>query len=266
MAITRARSITRGVAALLFCGVGCGSAPSEERLAPGSASLSSLAAPVYASVTEPPFAVTSWGPQRIDIFARGLDDGLLTKSWDTNQWAPSQIDYASLGGPTVGAPSVVSWGPQRIDAFVRGVDSKLYIKSLTGGVWIGWASLGSPSPTVGVGARPAAVSWGPNRIDLIAPGTDRMLYIKSWTGSSWVPGQLADWNPLGGPIVGAPEAVSWGPDRLDIFVRKDDGNLYIKSWTGSTWVPSQSQFALLGAPAGAQIAAQPSVESWATDR
>jgi hypothetical protein len=28
----------------------------------------------------------SWGPNRIDVFLRGTDNGLYTKAWDGNHW------------------------------------------------------------------------------------------------------------------------------------------------------------------------------------
>ena len=43
-----------------------------------------LAAPL----TGPP-ATCSWGPGRIDVFARGSGGEVLHKSWDGHDWSPS---------------------------------------------------------------------------------------------------------------------------------------------------------------------------------
>jgi hypothetical protein len=65
-------------------------------------------------------AVASWGPNRLDVFVRGQDDGLWHKSWNGTKW--SDWDQP-ITGKFQGAPAAVSWGPDRIDVFVRGMDN-----------------------------------------------------------------------------------------------------------------------------------------------
>jgi hypothetical protein len=62
-------------------------------------------------------ALTSWGPERMDLFVRGTDNSLLHSTWNP---ATSWSDWENLGGPIYSAPAAVSWGPGRIDVFARG--------------------------------------------------------------------------------------------------------------------------------------------------
>ena len=62
-------------------------------------------------------AITSWGPNRMDLFARGTDNNLYHSTWDpSTSWSV----WENLGGPIYSSPAAVSWGPGRIDVFARG--------------------------------------------------------------------------------------------------------------------------------------------------
>lgn len=62
-------------------------------------------------------ALASWGPDRMDVFARGMDNSLLHSTWTpSTSWS----DWENLGGPIYSSPAAVSWGPGRIDVFARG--------------------------------------------------------------------------------------------------------------------------------------------------
>ena len=90
--------------------------------------------------------VSSWGPNRLDVFAKGGDNKLWHKYWNgTGQWGPWQ----RLNAPAVGfynnlsnQPAAVSWGPNRIDCFYGGADSRVYHISWNGNAWSGWANTG----------------------------------------------------------------------------------------------------------------------------
>ena len=72
--------------------------------------------------TSAPQAV-SWGPGRLDLFARGVDSAIWHLAWRTGQgWT----DWESRGGTVTSAPQAVSWGPGRLDLFARGVDSAIW--------------------------------------------------------------------------------------------------------------------------------------------
>jgi peptide methionine sulfoxide reductase MsrB len=65
--------------------------------------------------------VSSWGPDRLDVFAAGADGQLIHKWWDGSAWS----DWDRIGGAFHGNPAAVSWGTKRIDVFVQGTDNHL---------------------------------------------------------------------------------------------------------------------------------------------
>ena len=112
-----------------------------------------------------PHAV-SWGPNRLDIFARGSDNAMYHRWWNGNNWG----GWESLGGVILKDPIPVSWGANRLDVFAEGTDGAVYHRWWNGTNWGGWESLGGV-----ITSNISAVCWGPNRIDLFARGTDMAL-------------------------------------------------------------------------------------------
>ncbi len=90
------------------------------------------------ALTSDPAAV-SWGPNRVNVFASGLDNALWTKSWDGVRWS----EWYWMGGNLTSGPDVASRGPGRLDVFVRGPDNALFTRNfdVTSG-WSDWYSLG----------------------------------------------------------------------------------------------------------------------------
>lgn len=155
-------------------------------------------------------AVCSWGPSRLDVFARGADGGLM-HNWFDGSWN----DWERLGSEVIaGDPCAVSWGPGRIDVLVRGTDGGLYHKSFDG-EWSGYRQL-SLVPFEG---SPAVCSWGPGRLDVFVRGADGGLRHMRFDGS-WHP-----FEPLGGTLTSDPAAVAWGPGRIDVLARTPAGSL-----------------------------------------
>ncbi|MEO7046559.1 MAG: hypothetical protein ABI091_14710, partial [Ferruginibacter sp.] len=131
-------------------------------------------------------SVVSIRNNRIDIFVRGTDNALYTKSWEGTR----RSNYIQLGGEhIVGAPALVSWGTERIDVFVKGTDNALYTKFWDGTNWSSYAQLGGEH----IADTPSAVSSGTNRIDVFVRGTDNALYTKYWDGAQW-----SNYTQLGG--------------------------------------------------------------------
>src|SRR5262249_58443494 len=64
----------------------------------------------------------SWGPNRIDCFARGTDEAMYHRWWNGSAWG----GWESLGGIILEEANCVSWGPNRIDCFARGTDQAMY--------------------------------------------------------------------------------------------------------------------------------------------
>jgi len=166
-------------------------------------------------------AASSWAANRLDVFARGLDNQMYHAGWNGTSWS----GWEALGGSFTSAPAAVSWGPNRIDVFARGRDNALWHEAWTGSAWSGWQSLGGV-----LTEAPAVSSWAPGRLDVFARGTDNGLWHIAWTGSAW-----SGWQGLGGILTAAPGAVSWGPNRIDVFGRGTDAALWHIVWTGSAW-------------------------------
>src|SRR5262249_40470355 len=85
-------------------------------------------------------AVTSWGANRLDVFARSASGTLYHTAGDGVTWS----DWEVLGGPFVTDPSAVSWGPNRLDVFALGPGGVIYHRAGDGVTWTAWEVLGGP--------------------------------------------------------------------------------------------------------------------------
>ena len=163
----------------------------------------------------------SWGANRLDIVAKGTDDGIWQRWWDGTAWG----GWFGLGGVAASDPTAISWGANRLDIFVRGTDGGIWQKWWDGQRWNGWQTIGGLATSA-----PDAASWSSNRIDVVVRGTDNALWHKFWDGRVW-----SGWNSLGGIANSDPTVVSWGPNRLDVFVRGTDNAVWQKFWDGRAW-------------------------------
>lgn len=187
-------------------------------------------------------AASSWGVNRLDVFARGGEDTCL-HLWHDVRWH----NWESLGGRITSAPAAVSWGPNRIDVFARGRNQGLWHKWWNGTTWSGWEHLGGI-----LTSGPAVSSWVANRLDVFVRGLDRALWHRSWDGTSW-----SSWELLGGVLTSAPAAVSRAPNRIDVFSRRADEALWHR-WYDGAWHDWQSL--------DGQLAGAPAVSSWGANR
>lgn len=207
-------------------------------------------------VTRTAPAAVSWGPDRIDIFARGLDKGAVHKAW-AQGWFPSADDWEGVGGGFAGALAVESWGGDRLDAFGVGLDDAMWHKAWDRG-WSPGQAAWEP-----IGGRflspPAVASWGPGRLDVVALGTDRAVWHKAWS-QGWFPSSTG-WEPLGGAFLYPPAVASWGPGRLDVFGVGLDKAMFHKAWQDG-WHPSPTAWEFLGGG----FTSPPAVCSWGPDR
>lgn len=166
-----------------------------------------------------PVAVASWGVNRLDVFARGVDGTLKHKIYN-GRWS----SWQSLGGAISSGPAAVSRSAGHIDVFARGMSGEVRQRSYSNGVWGAWKSLGGS-----ITGEPAVSSWGSNRLDVFVRGGGNAIYHKYWNGSSW----NGSWGNLGGTLSSSPTAVSWGANRIDVFARGGNNALYQKTWSGS---------------------------------
>jgi murein DD-endopeptidase MepM/ murein hydrolase activator NlpD len=187
--------------------------------------------------------VASWGPGRLDVFARGSNNSLIHK-WYSNGW----WNWESLGGIITSDPAAVSWGVGRIDVFARGGDNALWHRAYASSGWAAWESLGGI-----LTSAPAVASWGTGRLDVFMTGTDSALWHRGYDGTNW-----QSWESLGGGLAAHPAAVSWSNGRIDIVARGLDNAMWHRWYDAGGWFNWES--------VGGQFATAPSVASWGPGR
>ena len=167
-------------------------------------------------------AITSWGPERLDVFVRGTDNALWQLTYD-NGWT----NWERRGGVLLTSdPMAVSWGPGRLDVFARGTDDALYQFTYDNG-GTSWERRGGRMHEDPM-THPVAVSWGPNRIDVFARGPRNYLW-HMWFDGTWHE------EPLNAVLLSNPAVTSWGPGRLDVFARGTDDALYQLTFDNNRW-------------------------------
>jgi GH25 family lysozyme M1 (1,4-beta-N-acetylmuramidase) len=216
----------------------------------GASALAAFAAsvvPVWTSVggamtSGPSAASGAWN--RVDVFARGPQDGGLDHWWwDGAGWGGPE----SLGGGIASGtgPTAVAWGPNRLDVFVEGMDGELWHRFWSGG-WSGWQPLGGR-----LTASPVVASWSAGRLDIFGRGLDDGLWHMDWD-NGW-----SSWQSLGGTLTSAPGAASWGHGRIDIFASGRDQSMWHMAWSGA-WSSWESR--------GGVLSSAPAASSWGTGR
>jgi hypothetical protein len=200
-------------------------------------------------------AVASWGQNRLDVFAIGMNTEMYHASYDGNQWSA----WESLGGGFTSTPAVVSWGAGRLDVFALGLNQQMYHKAWSGG-WLPTQTDWEPLGGVFLSA-PAVASWGPDRLDIFAIGTNNQMYHKAWGGNGWLPAAEA-WDKLGGSFGSAPAVTSWGQNRLDVVGLDNNNQMFHKAWTGSAWSPAGTGWEA----EGGTFTSAPAIASWSANR
>jgi len=138
----------------------------------------------------------AWGPNRIDLFAIGVQGTLRHKYWDGASWGPKS-GWDSLGSLCTGIPEVVSWGPERLDVFVFGKSTHIFHRAYDSTGWQAWEDMGG----FAVGERVTAVCWGRERIDLFHLGADSNVHHRAYTPQmGWKPSSTT-FESLGGIIL-----------------------------------------------------------------
>jgi len=119
-------------------------------------------------------AAVSWGPNRIDCFARGMNGHMWHKWWNGTAWS----GWEDLGGILTAGPAAASWAANRLDCFAKGGDNALWSRWVDtsvvhnhAGTWSGWHQLGGVFDD-----EPGAVSWATGRIDVFVRGTDNHMW------------------------------------------------------------------------------------------
>ncbi|HED33887.1 MAG TPA: hypothetical protein ENJ08_06670, partial [Gammaproteobacteria bacterium] len=113
----------------------------------------------------------SWGPNRIDCFARGGSNRMYHKWWNGSRWA----GWENLGGVIKEQPECVSWGPNRIDCFARGGSNRMYHK------WWPCPSCAIQTQRLTV-SRYTATTLSNAEVDTILTSSSNVLQTNNGTG------------------------------------------------------------------------------------
>ena len=194
-------------------------------------------------------AVCAQNVNSLDLFAKGTDQALWWKHYQSGSWGT----WESLGGILTADPAATSSAAGHLDVFVRGTDGSLWSKYTTdgGATWSNWISLGG---RLAAGTGPAACSWGSGRLDVFVQGTDGALWHKGGT-DTW-----SDWQSLGGRLTSSPAAASSGSSMIDVFVRGTDGALWQREYGNGAWGSWSSLGGRIASGTG------PAASSWGSGR
>jgi hypothetical protein len=171
---------------------------------------------IWASLGAPPsgaasaLAISSWGPNHLDVFVRGFDNQLYQRTYDS-KWG----NWTLRGNGTFkGKPTAVSSALNRIDVMVTGMDDHLYwLRTADGGQsWLGYTKI--PNGTVYPGSSPAIGARGVGLLDVYFRGGDQTLWQINFSNNAW-----GAFVPLGGLLYSDPAVVERvNPTRIDLAV------------------------------------------------
>ena len=228
----------------------------EEPFQPGGGGFQHLGGPITSNIT-----AVSWGPGRIDLFARGADGDVVHKhrdGGDTGTWSA----WESIGGklsPPYDNICAVSGEPGRIDVIVGDRSRGAYHRYLVaGGTWSPSGGFWEPWGGNFAGA-PATAAWGQSSLDVFARHANGgVVHCRMANGSrqnGWtrlgtprspetgrdvaVIGDPSVVMTEGGGIVGDPSTVGGG---VSVFVLGDDMNTYMKKLTVGSMFPTISEW------------------------
>jgi len=196
-------------------------------------------------------AVTTWGPNRLDVFGIGTDKAVYHKAFQTG--AGWDANWESLGGSATTAPVAIGSGNGRIDLFVLGTDNTIQYKAFVNNTWdANWTSLG------GSCACPPLVCWSVGALDVFTLGFDQKLYHKAFQNwSEW----QSNWDDFGGTIVEPPGMVPYGTDPINLFAVGINLTLWQAIYSGEVGPVTWNEF-----DANTLVNSSPTLVSWGPDR
>ncbi|WP_159009667.1 hypothetical protein [Bradyrhizobium sp. S69] len=134
-------------------------------------------------------AVASTGPDRIDIFALGIDQGMVHKAWNGTAW---DTNWEELGGCFASPPMLVAGTAGAYDVFGRGLDYMIYHLAYKPGASSHWNIVGGPLLGAPVAASAPAAIRVRNSLYLFVAGSDGAMWMTLFDGKIWRP-----WSSLG---------------------------------------------------------------------
>jgi Repeat of unknown function (DUF346) len=115
----------------------------------------------------------SWAANRIDVFVRGVPNGLFHRWWDGVHWN----DWDGLGGTLSSGPDPAAPGVGLLDVFYQAPDGNIWGRAYTGG----WQA--PRSMYLAANTAPGAVASVPGASDLVARGAgNSLLYTNTPPG------------------------------------------------------------------------------------
>ncbi len=187
----------------------------------------SLGNPAIGIAVDSSPAITTWGPGRLDLFVRGTDRQMYTRTCNGNSTATcstaaawSEWTLIGPGGVFWGNPAATSEAVDKITVAVHGDDNFAWTLRLANGTWA-WSRVDAVGVLAGLkttASSPALASFrGANsRIELFIKGSDGRLWQNEYKGS-W-----SGFMPLGGDILGNPVAFAVGAQRIEVAAVMDD--------------------------------------------
>jgi hypothetical protein len=181
--------------------------------------------------------ISSWGENRLDVFARTEAKTGQAANQLMHKWYPAGTPSGWSGwetlpqiSPLASGPTAVSSGFGRIDVFALSTSNKL-----EHWIWNGSSWSVEELPGGEISSAPDAASMGNGTLFVYARGPApkyeliSMWYYTSWSGY-WAP------IPGGAPLSSGPGAVSWGNERVDVTARTATNT--VQHWAyGKEYVP-----------------------------
>jgi len=208
-------------------------------------------------------AVSSWGPNHLDVFVPDQGGQLYHSAWDGQTWSP----WEKVGDGTVAFKvAAISRHVNSVDVLAVRTDKKQMYR-LTGenGSFGNWQLISPLGTQMTFSAGPGVSSWGEGELDAFARGGGRnLLQHASFDGVQW-----NEWQAwIDEPILMAPAAIGWIGNtagdlakHIEIFVLKASGQarkgpvLHL-AYTDPTLPPSS-------VPLDLESDKAPAVASWA---
>jgi hypothetical protein len=193
-------------------------------------------------------SIISRSPDKLDIFAVGLDGKVYTAAWEPGDtswrgwWRIDGVETAPCAPVTA-----ISRSTDKLDIFVVGLDGHVCTAAWEPGFgWRGWWRIGDVSTTLH--APVSAVSRSADKLDIFVVSLDGYICTAAWqpefTGwQGWgTLGIGTNSYPPGAPVC----AISKAPDEIDIFAVGLEGTVDtavlrpgdagVARWFGPSWV------------------------------
>ena len=123
---------------------------------------------------------------RIDVFARGVDDALWMCTYDGSweSWQRVDREGMPIGVTIASAPAVVSPAAGRLLVMVRASDDRLWQLTYNGSSWGDWQPAAGLPDNLIFASAPAMAAYG-DQIHLIARSSEGKQFVWLYDGSSW---------------------------------------------------------------------------------